>query len=208
MKPLLRAVVLLATVLCVVPAQSEDTAKQVDYYPLALGNQWVYRTEVNGDRGYPSMMSKVGRIDQVNGQPEARIDCIISGETIVSEYYVSTDKGILHYGCPPDSFDPPVFMLRYPIKVGDSWNDTRKVALGTATFAYRVEKVEEIEVPAGKFNAVKVDSTTKIKNTSLKCSFWFADGVGLVKFVVHAPNREVTQELEKFQKAETGASIK
>ena len=60
---------------------------------------------------------------------------------------------------------------------------------------------EEIEVPAGKFKTVKVVSDAEVVGAGIIVSttYWFAQGVGVVKQHVNINSMQFTLLLEKFE---------
>jgi hypothetical protein len=65
-----------------------------------------------------------------------------------------------------------------------------------ATFTYTVGKVEEVEVPAGKFQAIRVEEKTDVLLES--ATRWYAPGVGLVKAVSTLGKNEQIQVLKSY----------
>ena len=56
----------------------------------------------------------------------------------------------------------------------------------------------DVAVPAGKFKAVVVASKDfRIGETQMTLTYWFAEGVGLVKQHLQLDGREVVVELQK-----------
>jgi hypothetical protein len=50
--------------------------------------------------------------------------------------------------------------------------------------AYRVAWEEEVEVPAGKFKAVRVEAVRAAGGREVRYTTWYAPGVGVVKHVL------------------------
>lgn len=69
------------------------------------------------------------------------------------------------------ALDPPTCLLKLPAKPGDTWTD--KVV------NYTVVGEEEVEVPAGKFKAIRLRGG--YDNSDAVLNKWYAQGVGLVK---------------------------
>jgi hypothetical protein len=97
----------------------------------------------------------------------------------------------------------PVCELRFPVKAGDSWVvdiPSQEGGLQGSTGTATVGDVEEVQVPAGKFRAVRVDVTiTAVDGKPLakprRATRWYAPGVGLVKV---AAGTGVTRALKAF----------
>ena len=95
-------------------------------------------------------------------------------------------------------------MLKLPAKEGDSWSYESGGGDGPIAHktTYTVGKEEEVEVPAGKFKAIRVDKELKydIGNgpTTIKTSSWYATKVGLIKSVTNPGATQTTMVLKSF----------
>jgi hypothetical protein len=85
-------------------------------------------------------------------------------------------------------------LLRFPLEPGSRW--TERLALSDGARQERVHEVreEKIEVPAGKFDCLRVDRTVDGKLESVS---WYSRGVGLVKHV-YLPGRKAEQVFSLF----------
>jgi hypothetical protein len=94
-------------------------------------------------------------------------------------------------GCP---YLRPVCLFKPGCRAGDAWaTDTyRDYAPGRShsglgwrerfeTWLVTVGEYEEVEVPAGKFSALRVESVTQPRLRSVRETRWYARGVGVVK---------------------------
>ena len=61
---------------------------------------------------------------------------------------------------------------------------------------------EEVEVPQGKYEAVKVVVTTKQAGNAISSTYWFAPGVGNVKQVMSFSGKGNPFELIDFKNAQ------
>ena len=83
------------------------------------------------------------------------------------------------------AFDEPLRMLQCPVVVGDELPyRTSGRDIPTTEGTMKVVGVEEVEVPAGKFTAVRIEDEYSFSGRGKKnCNtHWFAPGVGLVKW--------------------------
>jgi len=107
------------------------------------------------------------------------------GRVKPAEKIVVSETGLMVVSDDFREYDPPVARLKLPAKAGDEWDSTPANAkLGDVTG--RTNKVigeEEVEVPAGKFKAVRVDTTISLSGERFVVSHWYAPGVGVVKMV-------------------------
>ncbi|MBF2000004.1 MAG: hypothetical protein IGS38_04740 [Synechococcales cyanobacterium M58_A2018_015] len=81
------------------------------------------------------------------------------------------------------SFEPPRIVLKNPLQLGNSWAWQGKGVFGLPTIEVsQVVANETVIVPAGKFQAIKVETQTVLESlSSPKTISWYASGVGLVK---------------------------
>ena len=80
-------------------------------------------------------------------------------------------------------------VIKLPAKVGTEWQEAGQT--------FTIAKEEEIEVPAGKFKAIRIDSSTT--GAPVMTHFWYALGVGLLK--VSSPISEQQTVLKSFKAA-------
>jgi hypothetical protein len=103
-----------------------------------------------------------------------------------------TEKGI--FGRRADDAALDRCRLKLPAKKGDTW----EVVDQAVKTVYVVVGDEEVEVPAGKFKTIRIDSTTELPKYTLKNSTWYAADVGVVKMWYNSGGGEVTQSLKSF----------
>ena len=69
-------------------------------------------------------------------------------------------------------------------------------------YKHTTGKVEEVEVPAGKFKAVRVEVEVEDGEAVLRKTYWHACQVGIVKIVVHDKKADWVQVLKSFSPAD------
>lgn len=156
-----------------------------DYYPLGIGNRWVY--EING-----------------------RSDRTVTVEILRQDsdgFFVDSQGGQLR----ADAFgirDPKRYLLRDPLEQGRTW--TNIVSVSSAE-RYAISSVgTPCEAPAGKFeDCVQVEAKNRVDaNVTLVNRQTYAPGVGLVRVQVlarHSNGKEVPQtwlDLRSFELGE------
>jgi DUF3108-like len=57
---------------------------------------------------------------------------------------------------------------------------------------------EEVEVPAGRFKAVRVEQVEEVRGRPTRAEEWYAPGVGLVRRVSHQGAIRQVVELQSF----------
>ncbi|WP_149115340.1 TapB family protein [Limnoglobus roseus] len=79
----------------------------------------------------------------------------------------------------------------------DPEGPNRAFAIPNLSITYRARKEETIEVPAGTFQAIPVDSSRAV-GPPFTGTTWYAPGIGVVKAVTNFGGRERTTVLKSF----------
>jgi hypothetical protein len=145
------------------------------YFPIEVGATWVYET----DTGTETMsVSAVEKTD--SGLLVSRTGA--NGNRVAYTKTVVSADGLRRHG--DEAAD---WLLKTNVTAGDSWESTD----GKRT----VHGPEEIRVPAGKFNALRVVR----EQYGVTYTSWYAPGVGEVKRVKKIDGIEtVTRTLNSF----------
>ncbi|MBM4068273.1 MAG: hypothetical protein FJ271_04935 [Planctomycetes bacterium] len=189
------AALLLLPIVCGAAAVADE--KKTDYYPLKSGAKWHYRVQVGGQER--KIVFHLAKIETIDGQRLGRLETVADGRVVASEHLTSTAKGVFRYRYNGVEVAPPLCLLKYPVKDGDSWDSAFTVGTEKATATCRVGR-EEIEVPAGKFKAVTVSVTADAANMKVSTTYWFVAGMGVVKQTADIGGNAITLELEKLEK--------
>ena len=89
------------------------------------------------------------------------------------------------------------WLLKAPYTDGTKW-ETSRMALGKTTIeSVAIKGEEEVEVPAGKFKAIRVDCSLTIAGKDSKWSYWYAKDLGVVKEVDVSNHETVLQSVSK-----------
>jgi hypothetical protein len=111
---------------------------------------------------------------------------------------MQTDQGIFRCRNNDKEISPPICLLKYPVKDKAEWGGDIK--LGNEKGKYFCEtRKESVEVPAGKYEAVRVSIRLESKLQNLTTTYWFVKNVGIVKQTVDAAGLANLMELEKFE---------
>jgi hypothetical protein len=149
-----------------------DAGKPPLFFPTRVGTKLDY-DEIGGD-GY---VQTITESTEKNGRYVITVRTLGLGwkddPTHDARYEVSTD-GVFRLAVGETSAfagsDPPDCWLKLPHREGDKWGLNAKDRLPP----HVAGKVETVKVPAGTFEAIRVD---RGKNYT----YWFARGVGIVK---------------------------
>jgi hypothetical protein len=172
--------------------------KQADYYPLRVGNKWHYQLDVNGKA--INMVGHIAKTETVNGVSMARFEGSVDGKTVTAtEHLSSSDKGVFRHRYNGQEMDPPLTLMKYPIKEGETWTTQTKVSGQELKIETTVGKWEEVEVPAGKFKAIPVLIVTKEAGNTISAKYWFAANVGVVMQDMDVAGLKINMKLAKFE---------
>ncbi|HEX3151677.1 MAG TPA: hypothetical protein VHR66_26635 [Gemmataceae bacterium] len=160
-----RTIATLQTLLLSVCAASaapkpKDDGKPVLYFPSRVGTKWVY------DEGRETSF-EVSAVEIKADVTIVTVDAIRpKGKSLHEKVSVSA-KGVERIQF--SNYEPfSYWLLKLPAKVGDSWDfdvakqSTLRGEKGTKT----IGETELIEVPAGKFRAICVETVLKASNRS------------------------------------------
>lgn len=166
-----------------VAAPGSKAPADPNYYPTAVGTKWVY--DVNGR----DLTWEVTAAETKAGETLVTVtQKIADGEREQILKASVSAKGVYQLQMGPFQVDP-VCELRFPVKAGNSRAvdiPSQEGGLRGSTGTVTVGDAEDVDVPAGKFRAVRVDVTvTTVDGKPLakprRVTRWYAPGVGLVK---------------------------
>ncbi len=195
----------------------ENNITEVNW--LQVGNYWKSQMTAGEN--------SIERTDNVIGTADIdKKKCFVvtstltvdSGDTKVEKpaetnYYnvtkdsLETNIKILGSGDGKIVYYPPQTILKFPLKKGKSWvwkGTVNKIFSGMVT--YTVNGMEEVEVPAGKFKAVKITAKADFagpdgNNHQSDTIFWLVKDIGMVK-------TETSNQLYLDRKEQTYSEMK
>ena len=197
---ILGAIALLTSLLTVDAARQKPPQVTADYFPLRVGDSWTYRNSEAG--GYTL---KVLSEEPQEGGP-ARYLVEVRSEVIIQNVFSKAgDWVLLHSENYPEheglkaAYEPPRQYLRNPLVAGQKWEWSGKDPTQVERHeTYRVVGLEDITVPAGKFRAMKVVSEISSGPGRMTKTYWYAEGVGLVKTTTEGGQIKYGSELTDY----------
>jgi len=185
-------IIVLIAVIGILAACSKPTEKtdqvQYSYFPLKVDNQWLFDTNI-ADQIQKDILFKVTSKENV-GEVECFVyESFVDGKSVQKEYYNFSEGALLAHKRESQGgrliavLDPPEPMLKFPLKADKEWTWSGKIQGDiTGDFEFKVLGEEEVEVPAGKFTAMKVEMSGKASDGSSASSVrWFVKDLGMVK---------------------------
>jgi hypothetical protein len=149
------------------------------YYPTQKGARWVY-LDGDADREYvvsgaeqnKSSDATIVTISEVNGENQKPWRAMAVSR-----------RGLVWLEASGSAFDEPIWVLRCPVVVNDEL-PYRAFGSGVAVCegTMKVVGFEEVEVPAGKFSAVRVEDAFTLGGRKHCWTYWFVQEVGFVRY--------------------------
>lgn len=175
-----------------------------DYYPLAVGNRWHYQVDV-GQSQKQEITLVIAEEETADGKPVSRLEVFSDGvRRQMTEHLMSNDKGIFRVRIGGVTYNPPLCILKYPLKPGQSWitkttaNDGQQL-----TAICKQGAQQDIQVPAGRFRTIpctiEIDQQTPKGLMKIVNTYWFAEKIGVVKQKLDLNGPVVEMELSKYE---------
>lgn len=161
-----------------------DAKKDADYYPLKDKARWTYVTPQGEWVWTTTLVASHKDGDEYK----------VSRQAADSEYGMvvrSKAEGILITQESGKPVEPGQWLLKYPMKEGTRW----ETKFAATEWSAEATKTEEIEVPAGKFEALRVAYASKDGKSTFE--IWYAHGVGIVYSKMSTPADVSEQKLKK-----------
>lgn len=173
-----------------------------DYYPLTKGNRWEFLVVTGGKPPVIAVCSVVD-FDLHHGKVVARLEMKYPDHFGIFEELCVGGKGMYRCSFPGAKLPRPITILRYPVQAREHWSEvTRLGGEETEIFTRILGTAEEVQVPAGRFDAVTVETILQTPTQHAKTTSWYVDTVGLVKQLVTADGQTTTMELLRFDRAQ------
>jgi hypothetical protein len=147
----------------------------------------VYESE------YDKLTLVISESEQTEAGTLVTVDRVSGGEAAKFQRILVSSSGVLQTEFMGKNIAHPWVLLNVPFKEGDTWSDDDSDEFGFTSSINRVCGVETVKVPAGSFEAVRVDSEYCLKGQKITRSLWYAPHIGVVKITGNG-----TQVLKSF----------
>jgi hypothetical protein len=183
-------VVVLLTFLPAVSAQEDKSL-----YPLKVGTKWTYKVKDQEEK----FVVTAAKEEAVGDQKCMKLEARLKDRVVATEHVAVLKDGIYRFKFDERAIEPPLCFCKLPPKKGEKWEQKFKV--GPKEGVARFESgEEEISVPAGKYKAVSVKGEVVEDSITIKMSFWFAPGIGMVRQVIDQGEAVIVLELESIDR--------
>jgi hypothetical protein len=181
----------------IAPASFAADPPKPNYYPLAKGTKWEYRLSAD-DREH-ALTCEIMEVEVKEGKSHARMEAKLPNSVTLGEEISTDAAGVYRNSIMGAKLTQPLPIIRYPVKPKDEWKDRLKLGDLDGTLAIVIKDVAAIvEVPAGKFTTLAIQSIVEMNGEKHVACIWYADGVGIVKQEMMSGSKVVTMELKKF----------
>ncbi len=179
------------------PAGDKDDP---NFYPLKAGSKWEYKLTAGTQT--ITLINTIDKSEVVKEETQFVLKSVVkdkNGDKTVGTEVLSTNRqGVFRHKTNNMESVPPVCIIKYPVKPGESWEAEHQIGPQKAKVKVAVGNFQEIQVPAGKYKAISVTLTTMDMGQNVTSTYWFANNVGYIKQTVDTPKGKVTLELEKY----------
>lgn len=190
----------------VVPSDS-FTPDEHDYFPFETGSKWTYDlVPKNGGKTLthtafiegPVLLD--GKWSYVFNEwnPTTSVRTFLSKDgDYISMLARENTSSVLKL---KPKFDPPLQLIKLPLKVGDEWSSSAKARVGALSenvgLDCKVLQKETITVPAGTFECFRI-RVKKKRGRKIEDRFaWYCPGVGFVKYA----EEKFVKELRRYER--------
>ncbi|MHB1561184.1 MAG: TapB family protein [Isosphaeraceae bacterium] len=187
------------------PARDEAARPAIpNYYPLAVGTRWHYQVDI-GQAQKQEITLVIAEEETADGKPVSRLEVFNDGvRRQMTEHLMSNENGVFRVRIGGVTYNPPLCLLKYPLKPGQSWVTKTTANDGQQLSAVCKQGAEqEIQVPAGKFRTIpctiQIDQQTPKGLMRIVNTYWFAENIGVVKQKLDMNGPVVVMELSKFE---------
>jgi hypothetical protein len=181
-----------------VPKEKDQSA----YFPAKKGDRWVYEHRPGGRDAPRERVEVTIAVEEKNGAKLVSVGLEFPDGVVPLRALEVSDKGLFEvaHGAGGQSFprDTPDCLLRLPARAGDEWDGHTGPTTRREKARRSVGGFERVEVPAGTFEAVRVEEESTDRGQPTRATCWYARGAGLVKRVHKRGDLESVVALKSF----------
>lgn len=161
------------------PVPKTKPSKEPIYFPTRVGAKWVYRSNPGGD-----ITEVITAVQKKDGANIVAVGLELPGGQVLPSQKISvSEKGLFRVASGSHEHKPYLCLLRLPFKQGAKWAANTTVGGSELKGTRTAYKADSVEVPAGTFKAIRVESEYTRDGVTHRATFWYAAGIGLVKYV-------------------------
>jgi len=153
------------------------------------------------DNGSTSELTEVvSKAERKGDSVRATISRQLNGRALTDATFEASPKGVFLVASAGKDLADPWPVVRLPAKEGDTWTwNEGEPGVAPAKHTRTIAKWEEVEVPAGKFQALRIETKLDSPGTPTRTgTYWLTPGVGVIKSVSNSSRGEHTTVLKSF----------
>ena len=175
-----------------------------DYFPSPVGAEWHYKLTSSAGTNMDiktvvtehADAAKVGyNIVQKSYLPQESVNYYLKADGVV--YACKTEMPASNYSADFVE-DKPDLQYYTGLAAGHTWDYKGKMGAQDWTQSWKVVGPEKVKVPAGEFDAIKVESTSEVAGSTTEYTFWYVDRVGPVRIVTKVSGMTNDMVLVKY----------
>ena len=179
-------------------------AKEAElYFPTQEGTKRVMQMKEGINT--TETTETVTKVEQKDGVYRVSLGREVGGRPAgTAQIFEVSAKGVFRLTSGGVETKTPYMVLKLGVKEGESWTSELDIpGRGgldgtTGKTKHTLGQEEEIEVPAGKYKALRVESESDNNGTTSKSTIWIAPGVGIVKIESERGGSKMVQEMKSF----------
>src|SRR5262245_32649310 len=149
------------------------------YFPSRVGDTRVYESRATS--GTYEVTETVVRVEGDGPALLIHYDWACDGESRGPATVRLSDAGVFRVLAADGAGPPARPILRFPLHDGATWAEERPAdPFGAPAYraTFKVGRAEDVEVPAGRFRAVRVEVTETVADVTYRTRQWYAPRVG------------------------------
>lgn len=146
--------------------------------PTRVGDRLVH------DLGGRELVEVVTKVEKTDSGLAVTFEWVgENGAHTAGEIVIASDRGLQVVEYAGQKMQPPLWNLKLPHRDGNRWSETWNP--GNQTWHLQTSGWEEVKVPAGTFQAIKVERTevsNQLGGMTGSTTYWYAPGIGCIKW--------------------------
>jgi len=176
-----------------------------DYFPLRVDDWWKYKSTTSAGATSDFTIKVLKAEKQTDGTTLFEVEPVAGTRPMIHDWYskpsgwVQVHKQLFLANNMSANFEPVRQYLKNPLGAGATWSWKGTGMMGVSVDeTSKVVGAEEVVVPAGKFQAMKVVTTVLQGGATVNKTYWYANWIGLVKSMTETGNVKSTTELVDY----------
>lgn len=195
---------------CNTPLQAKQASE--DFFPLKVGSWWRYKIADTKTE----LTIAVTASEKINKTDCYKVESSLREKgaptlVILVEYIHKAKNGVFEVKALEPAqknkeslaginYFPHKKIIPTPLNIGDSWNYAgSELGINASIQKRTAVKKEKIDVPAGKFEAVQIDSVITNDGRKMYKSAWYVKGIGPVKLVSKSAGKTTNVVLVEYK---------